>query len=81
MLASPVRAWRSPHILRQAAGRVVRLSAAANDAAADAFAAADASLIAEARAATEAGDAAAARVAWAELEDLRARAARGGVGR
>ena len=74
MLASLARAWRSLHILRQAAGRVVRLSAAANDAAADAFAAADASLVAEARAAT--GDAAAARVAWAELEDVRARAAR-----
>ena len=76
MLASPVHAWRSPHILRQAAGRVVRLNAAANDAAADDIAAADASLVAEARAATEAGDAAAARVAWAELEDVRSRAAR-----
>ena len=65
MLASPVRAWRSPHILRQAACRVVRLSAAANDAAADAIAAADAELCAEAT-----------RVAWAELEDVRARAAR-----
>ena len=42
----------------------------------DALAAEDARLVAEARAATEAGDAAAARVAWAELEDVRARAAR-----
>ena len=36
MLASLARAWRSLHILRQAAGRVVRLNAAANDVAADA---------------------------------------------
>ena len=50
---------------------------AATDAAAtDALAAEDARLCAEARAATEAGDQAAARIALAELEDVRARAAR-----
>ena len=46
---------------------------AAEDDAADAI---DAKLVAEARAATDAGDADAARVAWAELEDVRSRAAR-----
>ena len=45
-------------------------------AASDALAAEDARLVAEARAATEAGDQAAARIALAELEDVRARAAR-----
>ena len=44
---------------------MVRLNAAANDAAADAIAAEDAKLCAEAT-----------RVAWAELEDVRSRAAR-----
>ena len=65
MLPSLAHAWLAPHKWRHAAHRVVRLNAAANDAAADDIAAADAELCAEAT-----------RVAWAELEDVRARAAR-----
>ena len=65
MLASLAHSWLAPHRWRHAARRVVRLSAAENDATADAIAAADAELCAEAT-----------RVAWAELEDVRARAAR-----
>ena len=81
MLAVGVRAWQvGPAAQRLAVSSSARRAADAageeNNAAADAFAAADASLVAEARAATEAGDADAARVAWAELEDVRARAAR-----
>ena len=79
VLAFGVRAWQvGPAAQRLAVSSFARGAGrgASEDAAADAFAAADASLVAEARAATEAGDADAARVAWAELEDVRSRAAR-----
>ena len=79
------RAWPiTLHRVRHAAQSSFARGAgrgAADDAGADAiavphFAAEDARLVAEARAATEAGDQAAARIALAELEDVRARAAR-----
>ena len=90
MLAFGVRAWQGPAAQRLAvssargAGRGAAQDAAADviaatdaiAAATDALAAEDARLVAEARAATEAGDQAAARIALAELEDVRARAAR-----
>ena len=75
--AWPVTTYFEAGCTEQFCARAAR--GAADDAAADAIAAADAadaSLVAEARAATEAGDADAARRAWAELEDVRARAAR-----
>ena len=85
MLAVGVRAWQGPAAQRLAravrsarrAGRGAAEEAGADAiAATDALAAEDARLVAEARAATEAGDQAAARIALAELEDVRARAAR-----
>ena len=91
VLAFGVRAWQlGPAAQRLAvssargAGRGAAEDAAADviaatgaiAAATDALAAEDARLCAEARAATEAGDQAAARIALAELEDVRARAAR-----
>jgi hypothetical protein len=65
VLAFGVRAWQGPAAQRLARAVSARAAAAEDDAAADAFAAADAELCAEAT-----------RVAWAELEDVRARAAR-----
>ncbi len=84
MLAFGVRAWQGPAAQRLAVRSARRAAvrgatdSAATDAiaATDALAAEDARLCAEARAATEAGDRAAARIALAELEDVRARAAR-----
>ena len=90
MLAFGVRAWQlGPAAQRLAVSSARRADAeneaagadaiAATDAiaaATNALAAEDARLVAEARAATEAGDQAAARIALAELEDVRARAAR-----
>ena len=91
MLAFGVRAWQGPAAQRLAVSSARRAAvrgatdSAATDAivatgaiaaATDAIAAEDARLVAEARAATEAGDQAAARIALAELEDVRARAAR-----
>ncbi len=86
MLAFGVRAWQlGPAAQRLAASSARRAAVArgARDSAAtdaiaatDALAAEDARLVAEARAATEAGDQAAARIALAELEDVRAQAAR-----
>ncbi len=81
MLAFGVRAWHVGPTAQRLAVSARRAAdaetgAEENNAAADAFAAADASLVAEARAATEAGDRTAAALAWAELEDVRARAAR-----
>ena len=79
MLAFGVRAWQGPAAQRLAMSSARRAADAAgevNNAAADAIAAEDAKLYAEARAATEAGDRAAAALAWAELEDVRARSAR-----
>ena len=75
MLAFGVRAWQGPAAQRLAMSSA-RRAAVTETEAADAIAAEDARLCAEARNATEAGDQAAARIAWAELEDLRARAAR-----
>ena len=64
MLAFGVRAWQGPAAQRLAVSSA-RAEAGEENAAADAIAAADAELCAEAT-----------RVAWAELEDVRARAAR-----
>ena len=75
MLAFGVRAWQGPAAQRLAMSSA-RRAAVTETEAADAIAAEDARLCAEARAATEAGDQAAARIALAELEDVRARAAR-----
>ena len=75
VLTFGVRAWQGPAAQRLAMSSA-RRAAVTETEAADAIAAEDARLCAEARAATEAGDQAAARIAWAELEDLRARAAR-----
>ena len=85
-LAFGVRAWIPPAAQRLAVSSPRRRAADAEteaagankekNAAADTLAAEDARLVAEARAATEAGDQAAARIALAELEDVRARAAR-----
>ena len=75
VLTFGVRAWQGPAAQRLAMSSA-RRAAVTETEAADAIAAEDARLCAEARNATEAGDQAAARIAWAELEDLRARAAR-----
>ena len=65
MLAFGVRAWQVGPAAQRLAVSARAAAAEENDAAADAIAAADAELCAEAT-----------RVAWAELEDVRARAAR-----
>ena len=65
MLALGVRAWQVGPAAQRLAVSSARAEAGEENAAADAIAAADAELCAEAT-----------RVAWAELEDVRARAAR-----
>ena len=65
MLAFGVRAWQVGHAAQRLAVSARAAAAEENDEAADAIAAADAELCAEAT-----------RVAWAELEDVRSRAAR-----
>ena len=76
MLALGVRAWQVGPAAQRLAVSSARRAAVTETEAADAIAAEDARLCAEARAATEAGDQAAARIALAELEDVRSRAAR-----